>query len=183
MKKKIIVLISGAVILIIAAGSIYGKSESGHKEGEPDVVGTFSVNRDENITVVANRGHIGDKEAFARELLQMYKDDSFYSTKFSTDRGYATSLDMNIYLWKEDIEDGESVMTVRLRWIIFLLWERQAVTECMEQTGWQAIRCWRVWCLRSVRQRKLEENRYEYNYNDTSGRSSDPGGFKRRYFQ
>ena len=105
MKKKIIAVISGAVILIIAAGSIYGKSESGHKEGEPDVVGTFSVNRDENITVVANRGHIGDKEAFARELLQMYKDDSFYSTKFSTDRGYATSLDMNIYLWKEDIEN------------------------------------------------------------------------------
>ena len=91
MKKKIIAVISGAVILIIAAGSIYGKSESGHKEGEPDVVGTFSVNRDENITVVANRGHIGDKEAFARELLQMYKDDSFYSTKFSTDRGYATT--------------------------------------------------------------------------------------------
>ena len=35
MKKKIIALISGAVILIIAAGSIYGKSESGYKEGEP----------------------------------------------------------------------------------------------------------------------------------------------------
>ena len=115
MKKKIIALISGAVILIIAAGSIYGKSESGHKESEPDVVGTFSVNRDENITVVANRGHIEDKEAFARELLQMYKDDSFHSTKFSTDRGYATSLDMNIYLWKEDIEDGESVMTAEYR--------------------------------------------------------------------
>ena len=102
-------------ILIIAAGSIYGKSESGHKEGEPDVVGTFSVNRDENLTVVANRKNIEDREAFARELLQMYKDDSFYSTKFSTDRGYATSLDMNIYLWKEDIEDGESVMTAEYR--------------------------------------------------------------------
>ena len=71
MKKKIIAVITGAVILIIAAGSIYGKTESGHKRGEPDVVGTFSVNRDENITVVANRGHIGDKEAFARELLQI----------------------------------------------------------------------------------------------------------------
>ena len=45
----------------------------------------------------------------------MYKDDSFHSTKFSTDRGYATSLDMNIYLWKEDIEDGESVMTAEYR--------------------------------------------------------------------
>ena len=60
MKKKIIAVISGAVILIIAAGSIYGKPESSHKEGEPDVVGTFSVNRDENLTVVANRKNIED---------------------------------------------------------------------------------------------------------------------------
>ena len=101
MKKKIIAVISGAVILIIAAGSIYGKPESSHKEGEPDVVGTFSVNRDENLTVIANRENIEDREAFARKLLQMYKD--------------ATSLDMNIYLWKEDIEDGESVMTAEYR--------------------------------------------------------------------
>ena len=84
---------------------LYGKFESSHKEGEPDVVGTFSVNRDENITVVANREDIEDREAFARKLLQMYKDDSFHSTKFSTDRGYATGIDMNIYLWKEDIVD------------------------------------------------------------------------------
>ena len=55
------------------------------------------------------------REAFARELLQMYKENSLHSTKFSTDRGYATSLDMNIYLWKEDIEDGESVMTAEYR--------------------------------------------------------------------
>ena len=53
-------MISGAVILIIAAKSIYMKSESGHKKGEPDVVGTFSVNRDENLTVMANRGDIED---------------------------------------------------------------------------------------------------------------------------
>ena len=104
MKKKIIAVISGTAILIIAAGSIYGKFESSHKEGEPDVVGTFSVNRDENITVVANREDIEDREAFARKLLQMYKNDSFHSIKFSTHRGYATSVDMIIYLWKEVIE-------------------------------------------------------------------------------
>ena len=63
MKKKIIALISGTAILIIAVGSIYGKFESSHKEGEPDVVGTFSVNRDENITVVANREDIEDGES------------------------------------------------------------------------------------------------------------------------
>ena len=70
MKKKIIAVITGAVILIIAAGRIYWKPESGHKRGEPDVVGTFSINRDENITVVANREDIEDREAFARKLLQ-----------------------------------------------------------------------------------------------------------------
>ena len=43
-----------------AVRSIYGKPESGHKEGEPDVVGTFSVNLDENLTVMANRGDIED---------------------------------------------------------------------------------------------------------------------------
>ena len=58
---------------------------------------------------------VGQRIKAARELLQMYKDDSFHSTKFSTDRGYATSLDMNIYLWKEDIEDGKSVMTAEYR--------------------------------------------------------------------
>lgn len=115
MKKKVIAVISGAVILTIVAGSIYGKSVSSHKESEPDVVGTFSMNRDDNLTVVANRDDIEDKEAFAKELLQMYKDNSFHSTKFSTDHGYATSLDMNIYLWKEDIERGSSVMTVEYR--------------------------------------------------------------------
>ena len=88
MKKKIIAVISGAVILIIVVGILYGKSVSSHKESEPDVVSTFSMNRDESLTVVANREHIEDKEAFARELLQMYKDNSFYSIKFSTDRGY-----------------------------------------------------------------------------------------------
>ena len=36
-------------------------AESGHKEGEPDIVGTFSVNRDENLTVMANRGDIEDR--------------------------------------------------------------------------------------------------------------------------
>ena len=40
---------------------IIGKSLLKHKEGEPDVVGSFSMNRDENLTVVANRKNISDK--------------------------------------------------------------------------------------------------------------------------
>ena len=56
-----------------------------------------------------------DKEAFARLLLKMYKENSFHSIKFSTDHGYATSLDMTVYSWKEDIENGESIMQIEFR--------------------------------------------------------------------
>ena len=66
-------------------------------------------------TVIANRKNISDKEEFARQLLKMYKENSFHSIKFSTDYGYATSLDMTIYSWKEDIENGESIMQIEFR--------------------------------------------------------------------
>ena len=115
MKKKMIAVISGAIILMVAAGSIYGKTSSDRKPGAPDVVGSFAMNRDENLTVVANRDKITDKEAFAKQLLQMCRDNTFYSIKFSTDQGYATSLDMNVYSWKEDIENGEPVMRVEYK--------------------------------------------------------------------
>ena len=97
MKKKNITLVFVAIVFSIIVGMIIGKSLLKHKEGEPDVVGSFSMNRDENLTVVANRKNISDKEAFTRLLLKMYKENSFHSIKFSTDHGYATSLDTVSY--------------------------------------------------------------------------------------
>ena len=115
MKKNNITLVFVAIVFSIIVGMIIGKSLLKYKEGEPDVVGSFSMNRDENLTVVANRKNISDKEAFARLLLKMYKENSFHSIKFSTDYGYATSLDMTVYSWKEDIENGKSIMQIEFR--------------------------------------------------------------------
>lgn len=115
MKKNNITLVFVAIVFSIIVGMIIGKSLLKYKEGEPDVVGSFSMNRDENLTVVANRKIISDKEAFARLLLKMYKENSFHSIKFSTDHGYATSLDMTVYSWKEDIENGKSIMQIEFR--------------------------------------------------------------------
>ena len=81
----------------------------------PALQAVFHNSRDENLTVVANRKNISDKEAFARLLLKMYKENSFHSIKFSTDHGYATTLDMTVYSWKEDIENGESIMQIEFR--------------------------------------------------------------------
>lgn len=55
MKKKNITLVFVAIVFSIIVGMIIGKRLLKHKEGEPDVVGSFSMNRDENLTVVANR--------------------------------------------------------------------------------------------------------------------------------
>ena len=65
MKKNNITLVFVAIVFSIIVGMIIGKSLLKYKEGEPDVVGSFSMNRDENLTVVANRKNISDKEAFA----------------------------------------------------------------------------------------------------------------------
>ena len=48
MKKKIIAVISGTAILIIAAGSIYGKFESSHKEGIIPLIYRRKMNEREN---------------------------------------------------------------------------------------------------------------------------------------
>ena len=79
---------------------------------ELDAVSSISFNRDQYFIVVANRDNIEDKEEFAKLLVQMCKENSFHTIKFSTDRGYATSVNMRVYLWKEDIERNDPVMVV-----------------------------------------------------------------------
>ena len=50
MKKKNITLVFVAIVFSIIVGMIIGKSLLKHKEGEPDVVGSFSMNRDETVS-------------------------------------------------------------------------------------------------------------------------------------
>lgn len=79
----------------------------------PDVVSSISMNRDQYLTVVANRDNIEDKEEFAKLLIEMCKENSFHTIKFSTDRGYTTSVDMRVYLFQDKIEGHEPVMIVK----------------------------------------------------------------------
>lgn len=80
--------------------------------GEADVKNSMSFNREQHLTVIAYRNKIEDKEAFAEELIQMCKDNSFKTIKFSTDRGYATGIYMNVYLTEKDWKNGKKVMEV-----------------------------------------------------------------------
>lgn len=109
MKHSIRFMLLALLLFYICAGC------SSRKESDPDVLSCFSMNRDENLVVIANRNEIKDKKEFARQLVRMCKENSFHSIKFSTDRGYATGLDMRVYLWRDEVEGHDPVMVVEYK--------------------------------------------------------------------
>lgn len=111
-KKSIWVLCAMAVLIITMEYFIKPNSEEDVPMA-PDVVSSISMNRDQYLTVVANRDNIEDKEEFAKLLIEMCKENSFHTIKFSTDRGYATNVDMRVYLFQDKIEGHGPVMIVK----------------------------------------------------------------------
>lgn len=112
--KKVFYLVS-TVLLAVALMACNSLNRKSHTPGEPDIVSSIKVNRDENLVIVANRDEIEDKVEFARLLVTKCQENSFQSIKFSTDVGYPTSLNMRVYLWKDEMEDSEPVMTVQYK--------------------------------------------------------------------
>lgn len=100
----------GIMVFSIMTGYLFEKESKEEISMEPDVVSSISMNRDQYFTVVANRNRIEDKEEFAKLLVKMCRENSFHTIKFSTDRGYATEIHMQVYLCEEDIEDANVVM-------------------------------------------------------------------------
>lgn len=113
MNKKCIWVLCVMAVLIITMEYFIKPNSEEDVPMAPDVVSSISMNRDQYLTVVANRDNIEDKEEFAKLLIEMCKENSFYTIKFSTDRGYATSVDMRVYLFQDKIEGHEPVMIVK----------------------------------------------------------------------
>lgn len=113
MKKLFsVAMIVISMFLLIGSGSA---NKGVYTDGVPDVISSISFNKDTNLTVIANRNEIANKEEFAKLLIKMCQENSFKSIKFSTDTGYATSLNMSVYCWRDDIGEKDSVMRVEFR--------------------------------------------------------------------
>ena len=108
MKKKLLLICLFTILLLQGCGEK-------HVVAEPDVVSSISMNRDQILTVVANCDEIENKEEFAWKLIEMCRENSFHTIKFSTDRGYATSIDMRVYLWKDEIKGHDTVMDIEYK--------------------------------------------------------------------
>lgn len=113
MNKKCIWVLCVMAVLIITMEYFIKPNSEEDVPMAPDVVSSISMNRDQYLTVVANRDNIEDKEEFAKLLIEMCKENSFHTIKFSTDRGYTTSVDMRVYLFQDKIEGHEPVMIVK----------------------------------------------------------------------
>ena len=81
--------------------------------GEPDCVHTSSFNDELYLTIVANRNEIEDPEAFAKEILEMYKNNSFKSIKLSIDiQGFSEQITAKVYLYEKDIYKEEPMFVI-----------------------------------------------------------------------
>ena len=68
------------------------------------------------LKVVANSDRIEDKEAFAREVVQMCRENSFHTIRFSTDiNGYPRGLTITVYLNRRGVERNEPVCEIDFR--------------------------------------------------------------------
>ena len=112
MNKKRMCIVCVIMVFGIMAGCFLEEKYENHIPMKPDVVSSISINRDQYLTVVANRDRIEDKEEFAKLLVEMCRQNSFRKIKFSTDRGYATGVNMRVYLWKDEIEGNDPVLVV-----------------------------------------------------------------------
>ena len=95
------------IVALLVSGLLGLKSYS-HKA--PDLVSSISSNRDYYLTIIAYKNEIEDKEAFAKELIQMCVDNSFETIRFSTDFGYPTELRMKVYASEKDWKNGNDIL-------------------------------------------------------------------------
>lgn len=110
------ILLGICIVLIIVEGVIFYRNSLEAYTNVPDLVSSFVSNNDYHLMVVANSKEITDKESFSKEVIEMCRNNSFKSMIFSTDlKGYPGSLDIDVYLQKEDIGKTDSVLNIRFQ--------------------------------------------------------------------
>ena len=106
--KKILITLICAVMLLCAC------SKEEELNGIADCVNSFESNNFYNLSIIANREEINDKEQYALELIEKVKDNAFKTIMFSYDvKGFPIGLEMNVYLTEEDKTNGNLFMCVR----------------------------------------------------------------------
>lgn len=98
-KLKWVVLI----IVIIFLGFLY--LQFGR---EPEIknsrITNYQNEYSEDVSIIANKLYITDRNKFAEEVIDTFLDNSFENLKFSFDLGYPSELNISVYMnaWNKD---------------------------------------------------------------------------------
>lgn len=112
-KQKAAAVLLAVLFLLCGAGRWYRQWQADHT-GMPDAVSSRMENRECFLDVIANADRIEDTEGFARNVIQMCRENSFRSIRLSTDLyGYPERLEINVYLHREEVNKEEPVMRIR----------------------------------------------------------------------
>ena len=111
-RLKRLLILAGILILLIFLLRVYGHKDQ-ELTGVPDAVASTVSGGTCSLIVTANVERISDREAFAREVVRMCRENSFRSLRLSTDMvGWPEELDIKVYLRREDIGEKEPVMQI-----------------------------------------------------------------------
>ena len=111
-RLKRLLILAGILILLIFLLRVYGHKDQ-ELTGVPDAVASTVSGGTCSLIVTANVERISDREAFAREVVRMCRENSFRSLRLSTDMaGWPEELDIKVYLRREDIGEKEPVMRI-----------------------------------------------------------------------
>lgn len=107
---KIVRVMILVLLTFLTVGCTGKKTEilADESENITDCVSSIDSNGDLQLTIIANRYEIADKEEFAKELIKKVCDNSFKTIRFSYDEnGYPLGLYISVYLNEGDWKDRE----------------------------------------------------------------------------
>lgn len=123
MTAVMIMVVLAAVFLAFSSGFPYAdrdlpvgreaEQQRSLNDNLPDAVSSYYDGTTCRLKVVANRSQIDNGERFAEQVVEMYRNNSFHTIRFSTDMGKKTEkLEITVYLQREDIDSGDPVMKI-----------------------------------------------------------------------
>lgn len=110
-------VVCGIIIAIVFCSiASYGnrayKKHTANYSGIPDAVSSYRTNKSERLAVTANVKSIDDKEVFAKNIIQMCKDNAFHTIKFDE---MPSQIEIIAYLQRDDIGEIDPVCRIEYK--------------------------------------------------------------------
>lgn len=88
------------LIIVITFGAFYYLQFGRGVEIRNTRITSHQNGYSEEVSIIANKLYIADKDKFAKEMIDTFMDNSFDNVKFSFDLGYPSDLRISVYMNK-----------------------------------------------------------------------------------